>query len=149
VIHPSILFASREKMSAPVAVARRRGEHRHNGEITMSEFILLYRSEATSRAGSTPAEMQQVMQKWVTWMKALGEKGAIKDPGQPLEMTGKVVDGKRAVTDGPYAESKDLVCGFTIVEAKDVAHAVELSAGCPIFDVGGLVEVRPVAKMNR
>ena len=54
-----------------------------------------------------------------------------------------MVAGKqRTVTDGPYAE-KDVVGGYTIVEAKDIAHAIELSMGCPIFECGGLVEVRP------
>jgi hypothetical protein len=60
-----------------------------------------------------------------------------------------VVKGKqkKTVTDGPYAEAKDLVGGYTLVEAKDLAHAAELSMGCPIFERGGFVEVRPVMKM--
>ena len=88
-------------------------------------------------------------QKWVAWIKELGEKGHIKDPGQPLERTGKLVKGKqKIVTDGPYAEAKDLVGGYMLVEARDLAHAVELSSGCPILETGGLVEVRPILKMN-
>jgi hypothetical protein len=112
----------------------------------MSEFVFLYRGG--DRSGS-PQEMQQVMQKWMTWMKELGEKGHIKDVGHPLDYTGKVVKGKqkKTVTDGPYAEAKDLVGGYTLVEAKDLAHAAELSMGCPIFERGGFVEVRPVMKM--
>ena len=116
----------------------------------MGEFLFLYRREDTSTSATPPpppAQMQQQMQKWGAWMKELAQKGHIKDPGQPLELTGKSVKGK-AVTDGPYAEAKDLVCGYTLVEAKDLAHAAELSAGCPIFEVGGIVEVRPVMKMN-
>jgi hypothetical protein len=81
-------------------------------------------------------------------MKELGDKGNLKDGGQPLEPTGKVVSGKqKTVTDGPYAEAKDLVGGFTLVEARDLSQAAELSKGCPIFDNGGTVEVRPVMKM--
>jgi hypothetical protein len=58
-----------------------------------------------------------------------------------------LVRGKsRTVIDGPYAE-KDLVGGYTLIEAKDLGQAVELSVGCPIFEAGGLVEVRPVMKM--
>jgi hypothetical protein len=110
----------------------------------MSEFLFVYRG--ADRTGS-PAEMQASMQKWMAWMKELGEKGAIKNIGNPLEMTGAVVRNKKAVTDGPYAE-KDLVCGYTLVEAKDLKHAIELSAGCPIFDGGGAVEVRPIMKMG-
>ena len=65
--------------------------------------------------------------------EGLGAKGHLKDPGHPLERTGKVVKGKqKTVTDGPYAEAKDVVGGYTLVEAKDLAQAVELSKGCPI-----------------
>ena len=113
----------------------------------MSEFLYLFRGG--DRTGS-PEQMQQVMQKWMGWMKELTDKGHLKNPGNPLEpTTGKVVKGsksQRTVTDGPYAE-KDLVGGYLVVEAKDLAHAVELSSGCPIFDRGGLVEVRPIMKM--
>jgi hypothetical protein len=111
----------------------------------MSQFLFIYRGGMP--ANTPPAEMQQQMQAWMTWLKDLGEKGFVKDPGQPLERAGKVVSGKqKTVTDGPFAE-KDLVSGFSLVEAKDLAHATELSLGCPIFTYAGAVEVRPVAKM--
>jgi hypothetical protein len=91
--------------------------------------------------------MQQHMQKWVNWIQELSQKGQMTNAGHPLERTGKVVQAKtKTVTDGPYAE-KDVVGGFSIVEAKDINHAVELSRGCPIFETGGFVEVRPVMKM--
>jgi hypothetical protein len=92
--------------------------------------------------------MQQIMQKWMTWFAELGSQGYIKDPGQPLEPTGKIVSGKqKTVTDGPFAEAKDLVGGYTIVEAKDISEAAEISKGCPIFDRNGFVEIRPVMQM--
>jgi hypothetical protein len=112
----------------------------------MSEFLYLYRGGDTGRS---PEKAQQMMQKWMTWMKELGSKGHIKDQGQPLERTGKLVQGSRkTVTDGPFAEAKDVVGGFTLVEARDLDQAVELSKGCPIFEVEGAVEVRPVMKMS-
>lgn len=111
----------------------------------MSEFIYLYRGGST---GQTPEQMQQSMEKWNTWLKDLGARGHLKDPGQPLDRSGKLVKGKaKGVTDGPYAETKDIIGGYSVVEAKDLSHAAELAAGCPIFDNGGLVEVRPVMKM--
>lgn len=111
----------------------------------MSQFVFLYRGGMQGNA--SPAEMQQQMQRWVSWLKDLADKGFVKDLGQPLEREGKVVSGKqKTVTDGPYAE-KDLVGGYTLLEAKDINHAVELSLGCPAFLVGGSVEVRPVLKM--
>ena len=111
----------------------------------MSQYLFLYRG---AQRPTSPTEMQQVMQKWMTWFEELGKRGHIKDPGQPLEPTGKLVKGRqKSVTDGPFAEAKDLVGGYTIVEATDIAEAAEISKGCPIFERDGFVEVRPVMKM--
>ena len=109
----------------------------------MSEYIFLYRG---AERPSSPQDAQQIMQKWMNWLQDLSKKGHIKDQGQPLEPTGKVVRLK-TVTDGPFAETKDLVGGYTLVEARDLDEAAELSKGCPIFERNGFVEVRPVMKM--
>jgi len=112
----------------------------------VSEYVFLYRG---GERGRSPEIAQQMMQKWMAWFKELSEKGHIKDRGQPLERAGKIVTGSRkTVTDGPFAEAKDVVGGFTLVEARDLDQAVELSKGCPIFEVEGVVEVRPVMKLN-
>ena len=112
----------------------------------MSEFTFLFRGRDTS---ASPEQMQKNMEKWVAWFKELGEKGHIKYPGHPLEGTGKVVRGKqKTIHDGPYAEAKDIVNGFTLIEAKDLSQAVELSKGCPILEIGGSVEVRPIQILN-
>ena len=112
----------------------------------MSEFTYLFRGRDRS---ASPEQMQRTMEKWVAWFKDLGAKGHLKDPGHPLEASGKVVKGKqKTVNDGPYAEAKDVVGGYIVIEAKDLAHATELSKGCPVLDVGGSVEVRPIEKLN-
>ena len=111
----------------------------------MSEFVFLYRGGET---GGSPERMQQRMQRWMSWLKDLTEKGHIKDRGQPLERAGKLVAGKhKTVTDGPFAEAKDVVGGYTLIEASNLEQAVELSKDCPIFEFDGAVEVRPVMKM--
>lgn len=111
----------------------------------MSQFVYLYRG---GERPQSPEEGEKEMQRWVTWMQELGAQGHLKDRGQPLERSGKVVSGKqKVITDGPYAESKDLVGGFSLVEATDITHAAELSKGCPIFASGGAVEIRPVMEM--
>lgn len=111
----------------------------------MSEFTYLFRGRDTS---ASPEQMHKTMEKWVVWFKELGANGHLKEPGHPLEHTGKVVKGKqKIVNDGPYAEAKDVVGGFIVVEAKDIDQAVELSKGCPIFEVGGSVEVRPIQRL--
>ena len=110
----------------------------------MTEFTYLYRGREVSPSAE---QMQKTTEKWMAWFKQLGENGHIKNPGHPLEHTGKVVKGKqKAVIDGPYAEAKDVIGGFTVIEARDLAEATELSKGCPILDVGGSVEVRPIQK---
>ncbi len=118
----------------------------------MSQFLFIYRNTVQAEQGmakASPADMQKVMQKWVAWMTELGQKGHMKDMGNPLEPGGKVVKGKqKSITDGPYTESKDIVGGYTLIEAKDLAEAAELSKGCPIFESGGMVEVRPIQKMD-
>jgi len=112
----------------------------------MSEFVFLYRRG--SREGS-PEQMQQVLQKWMAWFKDLADKGHLKDRGQPLDRAGKVVKGaQKTVTDGPFAEAKDVIGGYTLIEARDLDEAVELSKGCPILQREGAVEVRPVMKLN-
>ena len=112
----------------------------------MSEFTYLFRGRDTT---ASPEQMQKTMEKWVAWFKELGAKGHLKEPGHPLEHTGKVVTGKqKIVNDGPFAETKDVVGGYIVVEAKDLLHAVELSKGCPILEAGGSVEVRPIQTMN-
>jgi hypothetical protein len=115
----------------------------------MSEFVFLYRGGERMPA-SSPEQAQQQMQKWMGWLKELTDKGHIKDPGHPLERTGKVVKGRpKTVTDGPFAEAKDVIGGYTLVNANDLTQAVELTTGCPILEVpGGFVEVRPVMQIG-
>jgi hypothetical protein len=116
----------------------------------MSEFVYLFRATAEGQraAMGTPEAAQKSLQSWLAWIRDLEAKGKLKSPGQPLEMAGKVVRKDKVVTDGPYAEAKDLVLGFIIVEARDIDEAAELAAGCPMVLGGGAVEVRPIRKLN-
>src|SRR5258708_36117318 len=107
----------------------------------MSDFTLLYRGLDTS---ASPEQMQQTMQKWRSWFKELDERGHLKDIGLPLEYAGKVVKGtQKAVTDGPFAEAKDEVGGFTLIQARDLEQAVEILHNCPYIEVAGLEALRP------
>jgi hypothetical protein len=112
----------------------------------MSDFLFLYRP--SEGPALTPEQMAVVMPKWMSWMKDLDERGHIKAPGNPLQRSGKLVTGKqRSVTDGPFAEAKDLINGYTLIQADDLNQAAELAKGCPMLDGGGSVEVRPIMKM--
>ena len=115
----------------------------------MSEFVFLFRAtEAQQReAMGTPDHAEQSLKAWRAWIQELEAHGHLKNPGQPLDRTGKVVHGrKRVVTDGPYAEA-DLVLGFIVIEARDLEQAVTLAGGCPMVEGGGAVEIRPVMNL--
>ena len=117
----------------------------------MSEYLFLYRSneEAHHASKGSPERLQQSMAKWRAWFQEMTQKGHLTNVGQPLERQGKVVTGKsKTVVDGPYAESKDIIGGYSIIEAKDLEQAARIAAGCPILEVGGMVEVRPVQPIN-
>ena len=58
-------------------------------------------------------------------------------------------NGKAAVTDGPYTESKEQIGGLSILEARDIDHAIQLVSELPGFKYGlGPIEIRPVADLN-
>jgi hypothetical protein len=117
----------------------------------MSEYVLLYRSTAEAHQGAmgTPESMEQSMIRWRAWMADISAKGCLKNAGLPLQRVGNVVVGaQRIVTDGPFTETKEVVGGFSVIEARDLAHAVQIASGCPILEGGGSVEVRPVLPLN-
>ncbi|MEZ6096123.1 MAG: YciI family protein [Pirellulaceae bacterium] len=83
------------------------------------------------------------MAKWGEWFQKLG--AAIIDGGDALLPVGKVITSNSAVTDGPFIEAKELVGGYSIVEADSIDHAAEMAKGCPVLTHGGNVEVRQLA----
>jgi len=111
----------------------------------MPQFMYIFRGGAFVTPGLSPAEMQAHLEKWHAWVAALAKQGR-HGGGHPLHNGGKTISGReRAVTDGPYAESKDLVTGSLVLEAGSLEEATELALGCPVFEMGGSLEVRPVA----
>jgi hypothetical protein len=113
----------------------------------MTEFTFLFRGRERS---ASPEQLQKNMEKWVAWFKELDANGRMKDPGNPLAASGKVVAGKqKIVSDGPFAEAKDVIGGYILIEAETLAEATDIAKGCPILEVGGSVEVRPVEIVNR
>ena len=116
----------------------------------MSEFVYLFRSNEADRREhmGTPERAQRAIQAWIAWMRDLEARGHLKSPGRPLEPAGSVVRRDRSVTDGPFAETKDIVLGFIVVEARDLAQATDLAAGCPLLAGEGSVEIRPVDRVR-
>ena len=114
----------------------------------MAKFLFVYRNSSESYGKMSPEEMQQMLQKWQNWISEGVRKGWMLDPGDGLTPEGCVVNAKKVVTDGPFVESKEMVGGFSIVQADDIDAAAELAKGCPIFLRGGSVEVRPLQGYN-
>ena len=108
------------------------------------KFMLIFRGGAVSRDDMSPSELQAHVAKWYTWSDELARQGR-HTAGTPLENPGATVRGRdRVVTDGPYAESKDLVTGSMVIDAASLEDAVEVARTCPTYEFDGSVEVRPV-----
>jgi hypothetical protein len=111
----------------------------------MAKFLFVYRRGSDLADKMTPEAMQQQMQKWSTWIGEGLQKGWMLDCGDGLTQAGRVVTAKKVVTDGPFVESKEIVGGFSIVQADTIDAAAALAKGCPALLTGGSVEVRPLA----
>ena len=114
----------------------------------MTQFMYLFRG-GDSMDSFSPSEMEAHMGRWKAWMGGLAAEGKLAG-GQPLNKTGKKVSSQGSlVTDGPYAEGKEVVGGFLIVNAENLDAAVEISKACPIFEgKDGVVEVREIMSMG-
>jgi hypothetical protein len=110
----------------------------------MTRFLFVYRNNSASYGTMAPEEMQQMLHRWNAWITEGLQKGWMLDPGDGLKKDGCVVTAGNVVTDGPFIELKELVGGFSVVQADTLAAAAELAKGCPIFQRGGSVEVRPL-----
>ena len=110
----------------------------------MPKFLFVYRSPKDARTTMTPEEMQQMLQRWSGWIGEGIQKGWMLDPGDALKREGKVLNANKVVMDGPFVEAKEIVGGFSIVEAASIDAAAELAKGCPCLLTGGKVEVRPL-----
>jgi len=106
-------------------------------------MLLIY----TSDRELTDAEWAEMNPAFMAYSKMLAESGKMV-AGDPLEdistaTTVRVRDGKRLITDGPYAETKEYLGGYYIIDCATLDEALELTAQCPGAKYGS-VEVRPL-----
>jgi hypothetical protein len=111
---------------------------------TTTDYMLLFRGTDWNR-GLSSEEIQNVMNRWIAWLDRLVEQGKTS-AGQPLTNQGKVISGKKGQTvlDGPFAESKEAVAGYILLQVNNLDEAVEIAKECPGLDYGLTVEVRVV-----
>lgn len=114
----------------------------------MEKFMLIFHSDLSNDKQPSPAEMQDNMAKWMAWIDKLAKDGRYVS-GEPLLPGGKLIKGNaKNVTDGPYAEGKEIVGGYFIVNAANFEEAVALCDGYPDYDLGGSIQVRQVMKLD-
>ncbi|HZM06684.1 MAG TPA: YciI family protein [Candidatus Saccharimonadales bacterium] len=107
-------------------------------------YMLLFRGTDWHK-GLSAEEMQKVAGQWMDWFKKLSEQGKVS-AGHPLEAEGKIVSGKggRMVADGPFAESKEAIGGYFLLQVDRLDEALAIAKECPGLAYGATVEVRPV-----
>lgn len=115
----------------------------------MQYILLIYSSEAEA-AKMSEAEGGKMFADYMTFTKSVRESGQYV-AGDPLERSKtaksvRVREGKTAITDGPFAETKEQLGGYYIVEAKSIEEACEIGSRIPGARVG-TIEVRPLMKL--
>jgi len=115
----------------------------------MQYMLLIYANEA-NMAKSTQQEMGQVMAAYGAYTEALKKAGALVSADRLKSVSTatsvRVADGKTQVLNGPYAESKEQLGGYYLIEAPDLDAAIAWAARCPGAGMGTM-EVRPVWQM--
>jgi hypothetical protein len=111
------------------------------------QYLLLLHANENGWDKMTPAEQQQGMAAYMAYGEALRKAGAYVGSNrlQPVSAatTVKIVNGKQQVLDGPYADSKEQLGGYYLIEAADLDGAIAWAARCPGAS-HGTIEVRPI-----
>jgi len=113
---------------------------KHNG------YMLLYRSDEWYNKLSH-AELQELVNQNEAWFEGLTAQGKAK-PGRALERKGAIVSGVNGhiVTDGPFAESKEAIGGYLVLDVETIEEAIAIAQSSPGLAYGGSIEVRPLAE---
>jgi hypothetical protein len=113
----------------------------------MRYMLLMYRDE--KRWGEMSVqERGAIFQQTVEFSEGLRTRGVFLggDPLQPTSTatTVRMKNGKTVMTDGPFAETKEQLGGYSLVEAKNLDEAIAVAAGNPLLRGGHSIEVRPI-----
>lgn len=111
--------------------------------------MLLFRNAGPeSHRHLTPEQQARLTRAWNEWYDGLAAQGKVRQ-GQPLALEGRVlasVEGR--IVDGPYAETKEAIGGYFILQVTDLAEATAIGRQCPGLPHGVVVEVRPLAERS-
>jgi hypothetical protein len=115
---------------------------RHNQEVDMAQYMLLLHQLPDTNAALPPAVMTDVVRRYYAWAETMRQKGKLVG-GEKLAV------GPPLSSDGPYAEAKDVIGGYFVIEAKDDAEADALARDCPhLWNATNWVELRPIDLMT-
>ena len=113
----------------------------------MNYMLMFYEPASQFEQRKDRSESQPYWAGWMAYVQALHQSGVVKSgAGLQEPTTGttvRVVDGKRCVQDGPFADTKEQLGGFFVVDVPDLDAALAWAARAPCASSGG-VEVRPV-----
>ncbi|HEU5080378.1 MAG TPA: YciI family protein [Opitutaceae bacterium] len=115
-----------------------------------SPFLLLFRNAGPdAHAHLNEQERADLTKRWNDWYGRLEAEGKVST-GAPLALNGRVVTGRvgNVVTDGPYAEAKEIVGGFVILTVANLDEATEIARQVPGLAIDLTVEVRPIAAVS-
>jgi len=110
------------------------------------QYILMNYVNETGFGQLTKAQQEQGLAAYASYVEALNSAGVVKTMGRLQQShcatTVRMVDGKPQVLDGPYADSKEQLGGFFIIDVPDLDAAISWASRCPAAG-HGVVEVRP------
>jgi hypothetical protein len=113
----------------------------------MAEYMILIFEDENAYATASPEVLQQVMEAHTRFAEQIQQKGAKMLGGNALQPTTTATTIRDdIVTDGPFAETKEALGGYYLIEARDLDHALDIAKLCPAR-FGG-VEVRPVMDLS-
>ena len=114
----------------------------------MKEFMMLFRHDPSEYTEPSAEEIQAEIKKWKDWIGAIAAQGKFVGTNQLDSEGSKVLKPGNVVTDGPYAEVKEILGGYIIVKAASMDEALEMGKGCPVLGHGGHVEIRNFVELN-
>ncbi|HEY4196744.1 MAG TPA: YciI family protein [Mucilaginibacter sp.] len=114
----------------------------------MKEFVMLYKSDELPEVQLNDDGSLVVSKEWQTWIGELVAQNQLVSPGKRLGNDGLLVKPGNVITNGPYAEIKEMIGGLSVIRVGSMDEATEIAKGCPILDYGGSVEIREVIPMN-
>ena len=114
----------------------------------MPKFFLILTGEGEYPTMS-PAENEAALKAYMEWTGQLRANGTFLD-AERLSADIKIINPgpSPVITDGPFAESKEAIGGFFVVNAANIEEAASIGSGCPHLKYGGVVQVRGVYEFN-